>query len=142
MLIRVWRQTQLPVSDTADADAKLDGLALTDWDRAAILLEYLRNLPEPFVPRVELLPEVVVLVISMLAILNRCQLNKTWDSQNVGSRDETSFGPTISTASTASVSPPQHSAASIESKSVKPNSAAPVGSNAVSKCQTIVLGNL
>ena len=52
-----------------DADAKRDGLALTDWDRAAILLEYLRNLPEPLVPRVELLPEVVVLVISMLAVL-------------------------------------------------------------------------
>ena len=56
-------------SATADADAKLDGLALTDWDRAAILFEYLRNLPEPFVPWVELLPEVVVLVISMLTVL-------------------------------------------------------------------------
>ena len=43
--------------------------ALTDWDRAAILFKYLRNLPEPFVPRVELLPEFVVLVISMLAVL-------------------------------------------------------------------------
>ena len=67
---------QLPVSDTADADAKLDGLALTDWDRAAILLEYLRNLPEPLVPRVELLPEAVVLVISMLAVLTIAKKQK------------------------------------------------------------------